>query len=165
MKKALLIVAVIVLAMTLSPMAVLAGTGNQNGDNGKSSERGTEKINHKEGCRPNTTREYWVYMGNPLIDVLMDLLGAPPPPSENPDYYNEWKGGPCCPSNEPSETTNAYPKPNQCCNGPDLEIIPGPFPPFPIEISEPAPGNHCLCFALQGYPMPGLLDNYPLPPQ
>jgi hypothetical protein len=122
MKKIMLLIVVIVLVMVLSAPAVLAGSNNQNGSNGKSSEMGTNRVNNLDGCRPD------VQSGN--RDVFLPGYGIV-------------DGGPCCPSNiyeflgEPIPA----PAPNQCCNPPDSEPIP---PPGGV------PGNHCLCFLLRG---------------
>ena len=130
LRKLLVILAIIVLALPLN--IALAGSKNQNGENGA---QGTDKINDKEGCRPNENAgNYWVYIPTELI---------PPEPS----FLHEWEGGPCCPSNILSGIGENYPLPNECCNGPDHL----PFPPF-TPTGESAPGNHCLCFALRGYP-------------
>jgi len=109
--------------MALSGGAVLAGDNNQNGENGN---QGTDKVNGKDGCRAGGGN-YWVYIDSELPPWILS---------------HEWEGGPCCPSNEPSEFgPNFYPVPNQCCNPPDN----GPTG---------QPGNHCLCFAMRGYPVP-----------
>jgi hypothetical protein len=123
---------IIVLAICLAiaiPL-VTAGSKNQNDGNGKSNERGTGKINGREGC------EAWG--GHKAVD-LGPPLGA------------VW-GGACCPSNEQLGTTaggNNVHAPNQCCNPPDY--VPGT--PIPTGLQQP--GNHCECFAIRGYtPVP-----------
>jgi len=132
MKKLILLISVIVLLMALSPTMVLAGSKNMNGENG---DQGTEKVNGKDGCQANVhSGDRWVYVPSSAFP-------------ESP-YYHEWKGGPCCPSNVLASTIGAvsiYTLPNQCCNGPD-------YLPGTTDIYEPAPGNHCLCFADRGYP-------------
>ena len=127
LRKLQVLMAIIVLA---TPVYVaFAGSKNRNGDNGA---QGTDKLNDREGCRPNAhAGNYWVYIPSEFL---------PPEP-----LFHEWEGGPCCPSNTLSGIENDYPLPNECCNGPDTL----PFPPF---IGEPSPGNHCLCFEIRGYP-------------
>ena len=131
LRKLLVILTIITLALPLN--VAFAGSKNQNGENGA---QGTDKINDKEGCRPNENAgNYWVYIPTELI---------PPEPS----FLHEWEGGPCCPSNILSGIGENYPLPNECCNGPDH---------LPPEMGggltgEYAPGNHCLCFAYRGYP-------------
>lgn len=127
------------IVMVLLTSSALAGTKNQNDENGKSYERGTGRTAEMNmlGCRPNTNApDSWVY-------VPTDLL----PPVE---FFHEWLGGPCCPSNILSDTTNQYPLPNQCCNPPDY--LPEGPPFFGEPSGEQAPGNWCLCFHLRGYP-------------
>jgi hypothetical protein len=144
MKKAILVAVVIsILLMALAPAVVFAGDRNSNGENG---EHGTGIINGLNGCRPPIEAgDYWVYVPTELLPPI--------------DVLHEWMGGPCCPSNEPSNTNNAYPLPNQCCNPPDyLPNIP-PFNGAPS--GEQRPGNHCLCFELRGYPLPALLPYLP----
>ncbi len=125
--------------------AVFAGNKNQNDEtNGKSVERGTGKANGLDGCAPPAqSGDRWVYVPSDLLDEFLAAIGINPPY----DFYHEWVGGPCCPSNAyPDPAVSLYPLPNQCGNPPDY------FPAPPIESGEAVPGNHCLCFAIRGYP-------------
>jgi hypothetical protein len=131
LRKLQLILAILILAIPVS--LAFAGSKNQNGENGI---QGTDKINNIDGCRPNENAgDVWVYVPS----AILDALGFTDP------VYHEWKGGPCCTSNTLSGIGEDYPLSNECCNGPDTVPIPG----IP---GEPAPGNHCLCFAIRGYP-------------
>ena len=138
MKRIILVVVSIVLLITLFPTTVLAGDRNANGDNGS---QGTGILNGKDGCRPGVqSGDYWVYIPSPLLDSF----------GLTDSYYHEWLGGPCCPSNISSGIGNDYPLSNQCCNGPDY--APEGPPLFGAPTGEQAPGNHCECFELRGYP-------------
>lgn len=138
--------------LVLSIPVVLAGYRNQNDiTNGKSVDRGTGKVNGKDGCAPPTqSGDRWVNMGDEEELANINLMLASMP---NPDgsYWQinsmDWKGGPCCPSNTLSDTVNEHPLPNQCCNAPDMD------PP-----GTGVPGNHCMCFSLRGYPIPIAAD-------
>jgi hypothetical protein len=152
LKKNILLTTLVLLSLTtlvLSIPAVFAGFNNQNDDldfAGKSVERGTGKYNGLHGCRPPAeSGDDWVYVPSDLLDGFLLSLGITPTP-----FYHEWLGGPCCPSNMLSDEGNEYPLPNQCCNGPDYM----PSPPFPpgVPTGEAAPGNHCECFEIRGYP-------------
>ena len=129
-----------ILILTMITILVLpipgtfAGSKNQNGENGI---QGTDKINGKEGCRA---------MGGmkavDLGELFESIMG----------YRYVW-GKACCASNILVETVDVEGEdtqvfePNQCCNGPDFIPTPG----GPIPSGEYAPGNHCLCFTLNGY--------------
>ena len=150
MKKNIVLTMLTLLMMTtliLSVPAVLAGNKNQNDDlafAGKSVERGTGKVNGIDGCAPPTqSGDEWVYMA--ISEEELTALNV----IFEPDIISiEWKGGPCCPSNVPSDSftflnDHQYPLPNQCCNPPNM----GPA-------GSGVPGNHCVCFELRGYPFP-----------
>jgi hypothetical protein len=100
-----------------TPLA-FAGRNNQNGDNGKSLERGTGKVNEQEGCRPDEqSGSYTIDMAfsseeRAFIDGLLASLEL----QLTTEY---WAGGPCCPSNQ-YDSTSGLPLPNQCCNPPDM---------------------------------------------
>jgi len=126
------------LSAALLVSAAIAGSNNQNDENGKSYERGTGKINGLEGCRPpEQSGNYWVYVPTELLPL---------------GWSHEWEGGPCCPSNAPSGIGDNYPLPNQCCNPPDY--LPSPPAPAETPTGEQQPGNHCECFEIRGWPIP-----------
>lgn len=141
MKTKTILLAIIAIAIIALPASLaFAGSYNQNDeDNGKSVERGTGKVNGLDGCAPPTqSGNYWVFVPTGLLP---------------PDWSHEWEGGPCCPSNNyPDPATSEYPYPNQCCNGPDY--LPEGPPFYGAESGEHAPGNHCLCFGIRGWPHP-----------
>ena len=121
-----------ILALPIS--GTLAGSKNQNGENG---DQGTDKINGNEGCRA---------MGGMKAVDLGPIFGS------IFGYQYVW-GKACCASNILVETVDVegetinVREPNQCCNGPDFIPTPG----GPIPSGEHAPGNHCLCFAINLY--------------
>ena len=138
-KLKLLLLTSLLLSIALLSSPVMAGSKNQNDENGKSYERGTGRTTGTNmlGCRPpENAPNYWVYLPTDLL---------PPIP-----LLHEWEGGPCCPSNILSGIGNDYPLPNQCCNGPDY--LPDGPPFFGATSGEEAPGNWCLCFHVRGYP-------------
>lgn len=93
---------------------------NQNDENGKSAERGTNNFNGMDGCRIPARA------GN--VNILI-------PPPFGPEVL---EGGPCCASNTylTIGPFSGY-LPNDCCNPPEFL--------FGIAV----PGNHCLCFELR----------------
>jgi hypothetical protein len=135
---------VIMAIIILSTPAYLAfaGSKNQNGDHGT---QGTEIVNGLDGCAPGLQAgNRWVYVPSDTLDVFLAIIGVPQPWN----IFHEWEGGPCCPSNTLSGIGSDYPLPNQCCNGPDY--LPEDLGGFPT--GEHAPGNHCVCFEIRGYP-------------
>lgn len=126
----------VLLLMIIPTFMVYAGSKNQNGENGS---QGTGILNGLDGCRAGeNSGNYWVYVPSQTLDFY-GFTDA---------YFHEWMGGPCCPSNMNSDIGNDYPLPNQCCNGPDY------LPDFlgGAQTGEQAPGNHCECFEIRGYP-------------
>jgi len=131
------------LGISLLTSSVMAGSKNHNDGNGKSYERGTGQLNGLDGCKPpEQSGNYWVYIPTELLP---------------PGWSHEWEGGPCCPSNILSGVDNNYPLPNQCCNGPDYLPDGPPFHGAPS--GEAAPGNHCECFEIRGWPIPNAIPS------
>jgi hypothetical protein len=127
----------ILLLMMIPTFIAYAGSKNQNGENGS---QGTDKLNGLYGCRAGlNSGNYWVYVPSQTLDGY-GFTAA---------YFHEWEGGPCCPYNMDSDIGNDYPLPNECCNGPDY------LPDFlgGAATGEQAPGNHCECFEIRGYPL------------
>lgn len=143
--------AAFVLSFSLLTSVVLAGTNNQNGDNGS---QGTDKLSQPlpdqskvlppagaledqfglphvvEGCRAK---------GGVTAVILGEASAFPPPYPQVSPWIVE--GRACCASNTEMGTTAEgiiYHLPNQCCNPPDAT-------------GEYTPGNHCLCFANSNY--------------
>ncbi len=107
MKTRTILLTFITIAIIALPTSIaFAGFNNQNDENnGKSVERGTGKLNHKDGCNVPAQA------GNVAVYI----------PPEN----TVWWGGPCCKG--PIFLDGIY-FPNQCCNPPDFildEGVPG----------------------------------------
>jgi len=135
MRKKTIVVTLLILISILAIPSIItyAGNNNNNDENGKSAERGTGKVNHKDRCRPD------VQAGNVWIHIPESI------PLPGWITSRDWEGAPCCAHRAGGSVSNiggdpVY-LPNQCCNPPDE----GPFG---------VPGNHCLCFMLRGYPVP-----------